>query len=430
MFVLLLSFYATLITSSKYEKMLYYDLFSGYNPLIRPVRNDNDTIQVKIKHTISQILEVNEREELFVTTGWNSLRWHDVYLTWDPKHYNGIKSINLSARLIWLPDIVLYEDFNSDKLFGSGIDEIQNRLSVNYQGDIIWGLKATFITKCHYNVYYFPFDIQTCHLRYGSWSYEKGRIDISPDSHMKIDRHMQHNGWLVLNYSSIMIRRNYTGGTYESVDFKVKFKRKAFFGLANLILSPIIIGILAMLSFVLPAESGERITLSATLLLAMVFFIINVTYLIPNDNTTVPILYKFFIMSLIELLVLNCCIIFSMQLYHKYQSDPQMPFWLRVFILGRLSYYFGVQDELRRNCLYKVIDEKSVDYAQIESAHAFEVVQEIHHSNESMILREWRIVAMTIDKIMLYLFSGAWMATLMLLFIQILYPELILEASY
>ncbi len=34
--------------------------------------------------------------------------WRDEYLTWNPSKYNNVRAINLATRLIWLPDIMLY----------------------------------------------------------------------------------------------------------------------------------------------------------------------------------------------------------------------------------------------------------------------------------------------------------------------------------
>ena len=62
------------IKASEHEKRLLRTLFSTYDRTVRPVAYDNETIVVRIKHTIKQILQVNEREELFVTSGWSSLR--------------------------------------------------------------------------------------------------------------------------------------------------------------------------------------------------------------------------------------------------------------------------------------------------------------------------------------------------------------------
>lgn len=34
--------------------------------------------------------------------------WNDYRLRWDPEKYEGIKKLRIPSKLIWLPDIVLY----------------------------------------------------------------------------------------------------------------------------------------------------------------------------------------------------------------------------------------------------------------------------------------------------------------------------------
>lgn len=34
--------------------------------------------------------------------------WNDYRLRWDPDKYEGIKKLRIPSKLIWLPDIVLY----------------------------------------------------------------------------------------------------------------------------------------------------------------------------------------------------------------------------------------------------------------------------------------------------------------------------------
>lgn len=37
-----------------------------------------------------------------------SISRYDEFLQWNPADFNGIRRLNLPSKLIWLPDIVLY----------------------------------------------------------------------------------------------------------------------------------------------------------------------------------------------------------------------------------------------------------------------------------------------------------------------------------
>ena len=254
---------------------------------------------------------------------------------------------------------------------------------------------------------------------------------------MKIDPHARHNGWWVLNHSSVIIRKKYSDTTYESVQFTITFKRRASLGSANLILPPMIIGILILLSFILPAASGERLALSVTLLLALIFFLLNVTFLIPKDNIMIPLVYEFFIVTLSETVVLILTLILTMQCYHKTPYDPPMPRWARYFVLDRLSYVIGTrvaENEYDRYPL-KVEDIESIIDAGFVSLEAYNnsndgdrtsVCSNTYHSNPHLndisktqqILKEWRILALTIDRCLFVLFSFTWVVTVIGFFVK------------
>lgn len=52
-------------------------------------------------------------------------KWTNLLLTWEPKHYGGIKRVRIDPKLLWIPDIVLYNrsvrKFNDQILSGSNV---------------------------------------------------------------------------------------------------------------------------------------------------------------------------------------------------------------------------------------------------------------------------------------------------------------------
>lgn len=50
---------------------------------------------------------------------------------------------------------------------------------VKYDGNVIWLPTAIFKSTCSIDINYFPFDIQTCKLKFGSWTYNGYKLDIS-----------------------------------------------------------------------------------------------------------------------------------------------------------------------------------------------------------------------------------------------------------
>lgn len=89
-------------------KRLYDDLLSNYNKLVRPVVNVSDALAVQIKLKLSQLIDVNLKNQIMTTNLWVEQTWYDYKLKWEPKDYGGVEMLHVPSDHIWRPDIVLY----------------------------------------------------------------------------------------------------------------------------------------------------------------------------------------------------------------------------------------------------------------------------------------------------------------------------------
>ncbi|XP_072115557.1 neuronal acetylcholine receptor subunit beta-3-like [Mobula birostris] len=153
------------------EDTLLKNLFQGYQKWVRPVRNRNDTIKVKFGLEISQLVDVDEKNQLMATNVWLKQEWYDYKLSWNPDDYGGINTIRVPSESIWLPDIVLYE--NADGHFESSI---MTKAIVKYNGTVRWMPPASYKSSCTIDVTFFPFDKQNCSMKFGSWTYDGGLV--------------------------------------------------------------------------------------------------------------------------------------------------------------------------------------------------------------------------------------------------------------
>lgn len=96
------------VTSSNPDaKRLYDDLLSNYNKLVRPVVNVSDALTVHIKLKLSQLIDVNLKNQIMTTNLWVEQSWYDYKLTWDPRDYGNVDILHVPSDHIWRPDIVV-----------------------------------------------------------------------------------------------------------------------------------------------------------------------------------------------------------------------------------------------------------------------------------------------------------------------------------
>lgn len=75
---------------------------------------------------------------------------------------------------------------------------------------------------------------------------------------------------------------------YPDVTFYVNLKRKPMFYVLNLLFPCIIITSMSVLGFLLPPESGEKISLEITVLLSLAVFMLVVSETLPATSETFP----------------------------------------------------------------------------------------------------------------------------------------------
>uniref|UniRef100_A0A2K5RZ95 Cholinergic receptor nicotinic alpha 5 subunit n=1 Tax=Cebus imitator TaxID=2715852 RepID=A0A2K5RZ95_CEBIM len=115
---------------AEHENSLLKNLFQGCERWVRPVEHLNDKIKIKFGLAISQLVDVDEKNQLMTTNVWLKQEWIDVKLRWNPEDYGGIKVIRVPSDSVWTPDIVLFD--NADGRF----EGTSTKTVIRYNGTI------------------------------------------------------------------------------------------------------------------------------------------------------------------------------------------------------------------------------------------------------------------------------------------------------
>ncbi|EGI58441.1 Acetylcholine receptor subunit alpha-like protein [Acromyrmex echinatior] len=293
-------------------KRLYDDLLSNYNKLVRPSFNATDNLTVKIKLKLSQLIDVNLKNQVMTTNLWVEQSWHDYKLKWDPKEYGGVDMLHVPSDHIWRPDIVLYN--NAD---GNFEVTLATKATLNYTGRVDWKPPAIYKSSCEIDVEYFPFDEQTCMMKFGSWTYDGFQVDLRHIDEGKNGNVKNSNGvvdigfdltefytsveWDILEVPAVRHERFYTccNEPYLDITFYITMRRKTLFYTVNLIIPCLGISFLTVLVFYLPCDSGEKVSLSVSILLSLTVFFLLLAEIIPPTSLVVPLLGKFVLFTMV-----------------------------------------------------------------------------------------------------------------------------------
>lgn len=165
---------------------------------------------------------------------------------------------------------------------------------IQHDGQIMWDSPAITKSSCKVDVSFFPFDAQQCRFTYGSWTYNGNQLDIlnameSADLADLVD----NMEWEVLGMPAKknIIVYGCCAEPYPDVTYTLKLKRRASFYVFNLLIPCVMISFLAPLGFYLPADSGEKVSLGVTVMLALTVFQLLVAEIMPPSEN-VPLIGK------------------------------------------------------------------------------------------------------------------------------------------
>ncbi|CAM1330537.1 nAChRb1 (predicted) [Pycnogonum litorale] len=295
------------------EERLVRDLFRDYNKLIRPVQNINESLEVTLGISFFQLLNVDEKNQVMKTNVWINLYWNDYQLKWDKAEYGGIEVLRIPPDKLWKPDIVLFN--NAD---GNYDVRYKPNILVYSTGDIMWIPLTIFQSSCTVHVKFFPFDQQKCVMKFGSWTYHGDEVSFALEKNRHwadLSDYIKSGTWDIVRVPAYLNVYRVPGRpTQTDVSFHIVIRRKTLFYTVNLILPTVLISCLCVLVFYLPAEAGEKVTLSISILLSLVVFLLLVSKILPPTSLVLPLIAKYllftFIMNTVSILVtviiINC----------------------------------------------------------------------------------------------------------------------------
>ncbi|XP_053384749.1 5-hydroxytryptamine receptor 3A-like [Mercenaria mercenaria] len=158
-----------------------------------------------------------------------------------------------------------------------------------------------------------------CKLTFKVWGYVRSEVNFRPGI-IASGRLIENREWTLIETRTRQDRG--AKFAFDKIDFFVTIKRKPTFIIINVILPIIFMAITNMLVFLLPVESGERISYSVTVLLAIAVFMTLVGENLPKTSETMPILSYYLIILLILSTLVTVTTILNLKMFFKKGKVP------------------------------------------------------------------------------------------------------------
>ncbi|XP_075251654.1 neuronal acetylcholine receptor subunit beta-3-like [Convolutriloba macropyga] len=160
------------------ERDVIEHIFDGYAVTERPVVNKSTVVEVKVRLSINQIMDLNVVRQSLTAIYSQELNWYDQFLTWKPSDYGGVTRIRVPKSKLWLPDINVFQRINWADV--QSLEQVLTNPIVQYNGQVTVQEPRYLTSACSVDVKYFPFDAHNCTINIGSWTYKPFEVDVKP----------------------------------------------------------------------------------------------------------------------------------------------------------------------------------------------------------------------------------------------------------
>ncbi|XP_040579662.1 neuronal acetylcholine receptor subunit alpha-3 [Lepeophtheirus salmonis] len=204
---------------SRHDLLKYLEIYKSLNDQMNnPIKRNKTEIDLSLEVTS---LDLNFGEGELKVDGLITLRWNDQRYKWNPEDFEDIDSIELPFSKVWSPEVILL-NARVEKFIHRQIGIVKSN------GDIIYLLSMHSSSNCKPNFEKYPFGIQTCALKFGSWRNQHYKVEYNAKNSTVADNDfVSTKGWAIQASSVNMESTQYPlfQEPLPSVVFNISFKK-------------------------------------------------------------------------------------------------------------------------------------------------------------------------------------------------------------
>jgi len=185
-------------------------------------------------------------------------------------------------------------------------------------------------------------------MKFSSWTYDGHEVDLQHicDEHavyleatkekvinrgIDIKDFYPNVEWDIINVTARRKEKFYPccPEPYPDITFNITLRRRTLFYSLNLIMPCVSISCLTVLVFYLPSDSGEKITLSISILLALTVFFLLLSDINPPTSFVIPLIGKYLLFTMIVVTMSIFLAVFTLGINFRRPATHRMSPWVR-----------------------------------------------------------------------------------------------------
>ncbi len=294
------------------ERDLITFLLFNYSVYARPTTSSNQAVMIDFEMKLGKLVKLDIKEQVLVAKTRITMAWEDPSLVWSKSNHNGTDIFIIPSSKIWTPDIVMYNTAEADSK--SAADIYKGRIRVSDTGKVTWISAVPIVASCSVNIKYFPFDEQSCTLIFGSISYTKHNLQLrfrkqpASSSDFKGSSYITNGQWQLKSLTAVVKDKYYDccDVPFSTIEYTLTWQRLPGYWLLYLVFPCVCLSLIAICTFFIPADSGERSGFCITTVLAMSVYLLVISDKLPEKSDQIPLigmLYTFLFALMVGILL-------------------------------------------------------------------------------------------------------------------------------
>ena len=338
--------------------------------------------------------------------------WKDFRLTWTPSSYGGLSSLTVPRKKIWTPHIYLIDPANEMKAIGD--DKVIAR--IHSDGSTMWSPGGLVQSLCDVDLYSFPFYTQTCSITLTIWGYYGTEAVLVPINNLTIVDTTFYNKNAQWDLKRATLSPLNNGGRNSLMKVQLTLQRLSLYFVINMLVPVFLLSVLNPLVFVLPVDSGERVSFAVTIFHSFAVFMTLIIENMPKSSEPMAAI-SFFLTGIMCLsTIIALCAILTLYLHFKESQEnvsKRAVGFLRFLQLNWLC------KKLRQGNSSNVVLNVEEDDMKCskETAHSRSLKMDHLEKTKSEEIWNWKRLAEEYDKTLTYYF---YVLTLLMWFILVM----------
>lgn len=130
---------------------------------------------------------------------------------------------------------------------------------------------------------------------------------------------------------------------FIDITYNITLRRKTLFYTVNLIFPCVGISFLTALVFYLPSDSGEKISLSISILISLTLFFLLLVDTIPSTSLVIPLIGKYLLFTMVLVTLSVVVTVITLNIHFRSPNTHDMPKWVQRVFLEVLPKYLYMQ---------------------------------------------------------------------------------------